>query len=184
MQPVVLETARLRLDQPVAGDRDRVLEYCRDPLFEAFMTLPWPYETRHADYFLGELVPRGWADASELTWAIRSAPGRELMGVIGWRRGRGDLGYWIGAPHRGAGYMTEALAAVTAWLFDEAAVESVAWECVAGNRASAAVARKSGFRFTGERPTQLTFRDGTHPLAWHGELAAADDRRPRDGWPL
>jgi RimJ/RimL family protein N-acetyltransferase len=107
MQPVVLETARLRLDQPVAGDCDRVVEYCRDPLFEAFMTLPWPYETRHADYFLGELVPRGWADASELTWAIRSAPGRELMGVIGW-----------------------------------------------------------------------------HPLAWHGELAAADDRRPRDGWPL
>jgi RimJ/RimL family protein N-acetyltransferase len=59
----------------------------------------------------------------------------------------------------------------------------VAWECVVGNAASVSVARKAGFTFTGERPTALTFRDGTHPLAWHGVLRADEPRVERPGWP-
>lgn len=183
MKPFVLDTARLRLDQPVAADRDRVIEYCRDPVFEHFMTLPWPYEPQHADFFLDDLVPRGWASESELTWALRAAPGAPLLGVVGWRAERSDLGYWIGEPHRGQGYMTEAVTAVTDWLFAVHGVGAVGWECVVGNFSSAAVARKSGFRFTGEGPTDLAFRDNTHPAAWHGALRADDDRNPKPGWP-
>ena len=184
MQTAVIESARLWLDQPVITDRDRVAEYCRDPLFERFMTLPRPYELRHADLFLEKLVPRGWADGSELTWALRTGAGEQLLGVVGWRAERGDLGYWIGAPHRGNGFMTEAVVAVTDWLFAEQGTDVVAWECVVGNAASVSVARKSGFSFTGERPTELTFRDGSHPPAWHGILRAGEGHAPKGGWPL
>ena len=57
MHPVVLTTERLVLHTPMARDRDRIVEYCRDPLFETFMTLPWPYEPKHAEGFVLALVP-------------------------------------------------------------------------------------------------------------------------------
>lgn len=176
-------TARLWLDRPVSGDRERVAEYCADPAFEHTMTLPWPYRMRHADFFLDTLVPDGWADGSELTWAIRSGEGQPLLGVIGWRADRGDVGFWLGAENRGFGYMTEALNAVTDWLFAHRGIVGVAWECVDGNLASASVARKAGFTFTGVRPTTLRFRDGSHPLSWHAEIGRGDAHEPTDGWP-
>ena len=182
MRPQVIKTARLTLDQPGDGDRDAIVEYCRDPLFERYMTLPWPYEPRHADHFVDELVPLGWSTGSEYTWVLRSAAGGPLLGAIGYRMARADIGYWLGAPHRGRGLMTEAMTAVADWLFTSGQARIV-WECVVGNRASAAVARNSGFTFTGERPTELTFRDGSHPAAWHGELFATDDRTVKAGWP-
>ena len=182
MKPYTLRSERLVLDQPLPGDRDTVVTYCRDPLFETFMTLPWPYEPRHADYFIDELVPRGWESGGELTWALRQHSGGPLLGAIGWRATRNDIGYWLGAPHRGKGYMTEAVAAVTAHLFAEFALTEIGWECVVGNAASAAVARKTGFRYTGEAASDLAFRDGTHPSAWHGILAAGDTTE-KVGWP-
>jgi RimJ/RimL family protein N-acetyltransferase len=182
MKPVVLSTARLWLDQPTSDDRDLIVEFCRDPLFESFMTLPWPYEPRHADFFIDDLVPTGWATGSEFTWALREHEGGPLLGTIGARMARNDIGYWLGAPHRGKRYMVEALDCVVSWLFDQG-WESISWECVVGNRASVAVARANGFRFTGERPTDLVFRDGSHPPAWHGELARDDPREPQEGWP-
>lgn len=183
MIPVTLTTERLVLDLPVPDDRDLVVEYCRDPVFERFMLTPWPYEPQHADGFLGGLVPGGWAHGTEFTWALRHRTGGPLLGVIGFREATADLGYWLGAPHRGHGLMPEAAAAVLDWLFAQGR-ERVAWECVPGNTASASVARKAGFRFLGERPSALGSRDGLPATAWHAELLATDDRIPKPGWPV
>ena len=67
----VLRTERLWLDSPVLLDRFAVAEYCRDPLLETLRTLPWPYELRHADFFLY----------------------RAVIGAIGRRRELGDVGF-------------------------------------------------------------------------------------------
>ena len=165
---------------PVGGeaDRDSIVEYCRDPLFERAMTLPWPYEPQHADFFVRRHAPDGWADDTEYTWALRRYGA--FLGVIGWRAERGDLGFWLGAPHRGHGYMPEAVHAVADWLFARG-VERIGWECVVGNTASASVARKAGFVYTHTGPTDLLFRDGTRPLAWHAILDR--DRTPPPAWP-
>jgi RimJ/RimL family protein N-acetyltransferase len=179
----VLRTERLWLDSPVLSDRFAVTEYCRDPLFETLMTLPWPYELRHADFFLYRVVPGGWLSGDEFTWALRESEGSPLLGIIGWRRELGDIGFWLGAPHRGSGLMTEAVVAVTGWLAAELGLSEIAWECVVGNAASVSVARKAGFVFTGERPTELTFRDGTHPPSWHAVLRVGEPRVEHPGWP-
>ena len=179
----VLHTKRLRLDSPALSDRLAVARYCRDPLFETLMTLPWPYEQRHADFFLHRVVPGGWLSGDELTWAVRENESGPLLGIVGWRSELSDIGFWLGAPHRGRGLMTEAVIAVTDWLMTDFGRTEIAWECVIGNAASVSVARKSGFTFTGERPTELTFRDGSHPAAWHGVLRAGEPRVERTGWP-
>jgi RimJ/RimL family protein N-acetyltransferase len=182
MMPVTLRTPRLVLDQPVAADRDAIVEYCRDPLFETFMTLPWPYQPQHADFFINDVVPTGWASGSELSWSIRESDGGPLIGALGWRSVGNDVGYWLGAPHRGRGIMTEALTAVTDYLFTEFDLAEIRWECVVGNMASARVAEKSGFSYTGEGPTELAFRDGSHPAAWHGILTPDRSSNGLD-WP-
>jgi RimJ/RimL family protein N-acetyltransferase len=180
VKPVTLTTDRLVLDELLPADRDLVVEYCRDPLFEKFMLTPWPYEPKHADMFIDNVAPVGWQTEREFTWAIRRDG--VFLGVIGYRELTGDIGYWLGAPHRGHGYMPEAVAAVLDWLF-ATGHELVLWECVAGNAASLSVARSCGFRYTGEGPSALGSRDGKPPLSWHGELRATDDRTPKPGWP-
>jgi RimJ/RimL family protein N-acetyltransferase len=183
MKPVTLATERLVLDLPAVSDRDLIVEYCRDPLFERFLTTPWPYRHHHAQSFVAEFVPGGWASGDELTWAVRTGEGSPLIGVIGWRADHSDLGFWLGAPHRGNGYMTEATIAVTDWVFGQFGVEKVLWECFVGNTASAHTAKRAGFRFDGERPALHPDRGGAIPLVWSGSLRTGDPHASTEGWP-
>jgi RimJ/RimL family protein N-acetyltransferase len=211
MEPVVLETPRLRLDSPVAADQERVFEYCQDPLFERYLTVPWPYTRAHARYFTDRFVPDGWANDKEYTWAIRlradgdsgsagsagaesNAAGTggpddagqgargELVGVVGFDREHNSIGFWLGAPHRGRGYVPEAATAVVEWIFS-LGVTSIGWECVVGNLASASVARQLGFRYTGERDSAAPYRDGFPIASWHAELTPATLGIHQQGWP-
>lgn len=181
MIPVTLTTERLVLDQPTLADVALIAQYCADPLFETTMNTPWPYERKHAVHFVESHVPIGWEDDREYTWAIRADD--EFLGVIGYREETRDVGYWLGAPHRGRGYMTEAGSAVVDWLFAQGK-PALAWEALPGNLASASVARKLGFAFTGSGPSALVSRDGSTAQSWHAALAADDDRSAKDGWPL
>jgi RimJ/RimL family protein N-acetyltransferase len=180
MEPVVLRTRRLVLDQPTTRDVDRITVYCQDPPFERYMATPWPYRRPDAVHFVLRVAPAGWAAGTEETWAIR-LDGR-LVGMISARADAADVGYWLGRPHRGRGYLAEALQAVLDHRF-AAGQPLVHWECVVGNLPSARVAWRSGFRFTGAAPSAVTFRDGSHPPAWHGVLARDDQRTPQPGWP-
>jgi RimJ/RimL family protein N-acetyltransferase len=182
MKPVELRTRRLTLDQPTRADRDLIVEYCRDPLFERFMLTPWPYQPEHADTFVDRYVPEGWRTDREFTWALRRDG--VFLGVVGFREAAHDIGFWLGAPYRGNGYMPEAVTTVLDWAFDVRGADSVVWECMEGNVASMTVARKTGFAFTGAGPSLIPARDGSHPAAWHGRLHAEDDRAPKSGWPV
>lgn len=182
MTPVVLRSRRLILNQPNSADAPDVYTYCQDPAFEHTMPLPWPYHRSDADSFIDDYVPRGWATDTEFTWALRLAEDGPLLGVVGFRALRSDLGFWLGAPHRGRGYMPEAVGAVADWVFARG-VDRIAWECVVGNLASLSVARATGFTFTGEAPAEVVARDGSRPLSWHGVLTATDSRARKGGWP-
>jgi RimJ/RimL family protein N-acetyltransferase len=194
MHPVTLFSTRLRLDLPQPADAQRVFEYCQDPAFEHYLAaLPWPYRLEDATDFITVQVPAGWATARECTWAIRAAHAPDLIGVISLRLPEGtsattgvragSIGFWLGAPHRGQGLIGEAQELVLDWAFTDGLVDAVHWECVVGNLASARVAQKAGFTFTATAPSIPRYRDGAHPLSWHGVLRAADDRTPRPGWP-
>jgi RimJ/RimL family protein N-acetyltransferase len=180
MKPVVLHTERLVLDQPTLDDADLVTVYCQDPVFETYMVTPWPYVRGDAEVFLGRLVPRWWDEESEFTWALRLDG--ELIGVIGYRTGGKDIGFWLGGPHRGRGYMPEAVSAVLDWVFT-LTNDDVLWECFPGNVASAGVARKCGFRFQGVGKSIFTDRRGDHPTTWKATIAETDSREPKPGWP-
>jgi len=181
-QPVELRSERLLLSAPTAADVDAIVHYCNDPLFERYLTTPWPYTRADAEEFVERIVPEWWASGSECTWGIHSPDGA-LMGMIGWRSG-GDVGFWMGAENRGRGYMVEALSAVCDWVFAERGADVILWETLPGNVASARVARAAGFRYAGIAPVIIPARDGSFPESWHGELHRDDHRDPKPGWPL
>ncbi|SDS25314.1 GNAT family N-acetyltransferase [Microterricola viridarii] len=184
MDIVALRTERLVLDQLQEGDVDAITAYCQDPLFERYLTVPWPYRREHAAGFVNELAPAWWQSGAEATWALRREEGGPLMGVLSFRMPKHDLGFWIGEEHRGFGYMPEAVSRVADWAFDEAVpgLQAVGWECIAGNVASARVARKAGFRFTRTAPSSIPDRDDAHPESWYGTLGRGI-RSIHEGWP-
>ena len=93
-----------------------------------------------------------------------------------------DIGFWLGGPHRGRGYMPEAFGAVADFAF-ELSPRPLLWECVPGNFASASAARKAGFSYLGEGTSLYPDRSGAEAVAWRGTLAPTDSRDPKPGWP-
>jgi RimJ/RimL family protein N-acetyltransferase len=124
------------------------------------MTLPWPYTLGDASAFVGEYGAHAWESGSEFSWAIREIDEGPLLGMIGYRTALSDVGFWLGKPHHGKGMMSAAVRLVAAKLFDMGITSEIGWECVVGNLASMAVARKSGFAFTGIDPRGLRHATG------------------------
>lgn len=185
MEPVTLVGDGVVLTTLRDTDIDLIVEYCGDPVFERFLTTPWPYERSHAEFFVREYAAGGWERGDEATWAIRGDADGELWGAIGVRLPSGSVGYWLGAPHRGRGITRAAFELVADFAFspDGLGLERLTWECAIGNIASAALARSVGFRYDGEALGEVANRDGERELAWTGSMTAAD-RGTRSVWPM
>lgn len=181
MDTVILYADGLVLNQPTEADIPLITKYCQDPLFEKFLTIPWPYSQADAEFFVHEVVHNGWRSGEDLIWAIRHDG--TFLGVISVRAANFMIGYWIGAEHRGAGHMSRAATAVIDWVFESGWSDVVRWEARIGNVGSFAVARTLGFQYTGITPASTASRDGSTPDCWWAELHAEDDRARKDGWP-
>jgi len=144
-----IRTARLELRPLRTSDAGPITMHASDRRV-AWMTaaIPHPYPPGAAAAFIeGTLKGRRGEDV----WAIDATPadGEELVGVIGYRPGDHELGYWIGAPYWGSGYATEAVMAVIGHLFAERGIGHILAGVFADNDASAAVLAKAGFWETG-----------------------------------
>jgi RimJ/RimL family protein N-acetyltransferase len=183
VQPFVLESPALRLEVPGPADVEAIVEACQDPVLQRFTTVPAPYSRDDALTFLDRIVGRGWATGREATWGLRGPGSSLLLGVVSVRLGTRDVGFWTTRAARGRGLMTEAVRLVADWALGEADLGQLHWEGYVGNDASAAVARRAGFTYTGVGPGMHPGRDGGRPLCWKARLRAGDDRLPKQGWP-
>ena len=183
MRPFTLRSAIVELRVPEAADVPAIVEACRDDATQRFTTVPSPYGRADAQFFLDRIVDHGWATGRELTWGLRAPGSSELVGMVSIRTAARDVGFWTAPAARGRGLMTEAVRLVADWALGEGGLADIRWEAYVGNDASAAVARRAGFTFTGVAPGRNPGRDGSLPLCWHGRLSAGDDRSPVSGWP-
>ena len=94
--------------------------------------VPHPYGLADARHFIGEIAGE-WDRAIEIDGA--------LAGVIGISDG---LGYWLGQPFWGQGYMGEAAKAMVAAWFEEGN-DALSSGYFLGNGASAAILNRLGF---------------------------------------
>lgn len=146
----VIESQRLTLRVPARGDVERVAAFCVDRDVARMTTrMPSPYTRDHAQDFVARC--RDQDRSRDNTFAI-DLPGEGLIGVIGLftpPEGGIELGYWIGRPHWGRGFATEAARAALNWAKTVWNKRYVVAGHFADNEASGRVLVKAGFLYTG-----------------------------------
>lgn len=146
---------RAYLSPPQAGDLPQLLAHLRDPgIARNTLRIPFPYTARDARSFLAAVRRRRRRFRHPMDWAIRTPEGA-LIGLIGLQgtygpaSHRDELGYWLAKPHRGNGIMPRAVQAVVRLAFHAYGLSRLEMSVFRGNRASARVAQKCGFRLEG-----------------------------------
>jgi len=157
-------------------------EQCQDPVSQQWTTVPIPYAMDDALTFVGEIMPKGWADDSEWGFAVE-AEGR-YAGTISLRNegdGRAEIAYGSHPWVRGTGVMERALRLMLEWGFNERGLRTVIWLANEGNWPSRKVAWRLGFTFEGSLRRWLPQR-GELRNAWVGTLLRDDPMEPQKPW--
>src|ERR1700733_1589441 len=106
----VLETTRLVLRAPRLEDAKAITALANDRrIAENTARIPHPYRVEHAETFITS-VNKGSGAISLLVTCEGEPIGACGFGSLD--EGPFEVGYWIGAPHWGKGYATEALRAI------------------------------------------------------------------------
>lgn len=148
-----LETTRLRLRPFAASDAPLVRELAGDARVAApTLNIPHPYPSDLAARWIAGHVAAA-AEGRFYTFAIADRAAAALFGAITLRveaaHARAELGYWLGVPYWGRGYMSEAARRVTAFGFAVLGLHRIQATCLPGNPASARVLEHVGMRGEG-----------------------------------
>ena len=180
MDPVELTAGRLHLRPWQPSDADAVLTACTDAETQRWTTVPSPYTAEHARAFVGEVSARGWADGTDLGFAVCDSTTGEVLGAIAIRRRPAhdcwDVGFWATPTARGQGVMSDALGVLCRWAFAELGAQRIEWYAEVGNWASRRVAEKAGFTVEGVLRSGLPAREGRCD-AWVAARLPGDPER-------
>ncbi len=163
-----LQTERLTLQALTSADLEDVVRLVGNyDVSKMLVPVAHPYTHAHAQEFL-QLDKDGALDA---LWMIHDAAG--LCGAVS----IGDeLGYWLGQPAWGKGYMTEAATAAVSHYFDTRDVAQIQSSYFVGNDASRRVLEKLGFKDVG---AQVRFS-----AARQANVLARGMRSTREDWDM
>lgn len=140
-------TPRLRLSPLRTEQAQRLAELGNDPFIAAHTAnFPSPYTLETAQAYIRQVSESEHARGNPV-FGIELLDGT-LIGVVNLklseRHRSGHLGYWMGAPYRGNGYMSEAARAVVEHGFQALNLHRVESACFAVNEASARVLENAG----------------------------------------
>lgn len=123
----------------------------------------WPRDALSRPAFIARLKAQAeeWhGDRAYHFLIFRQLDGQLLGGLslTNVRRGvaqAGTLGYWIGVPYQGQGYMSDALQAVSRFAFERLRLHRLEAACLPHNVKSRAALARTGFREEGFAPLYL-----------------------------
>ena len=120
-------------------------------------TVPWPYPEKGAvDFITKKVLPV--QGKGKWVWGIflKDNPD-ELIGAVDlWREGHPEhRGFWLGKKFWAQGIMTEAVAPITEYAFNELGFEKLIFSNALGNTRSRRIKEKTGARFLRTEPAQF-----------------------------
>lgn len=145
-----VQTGRLTLRLPVPGDADAVAAYVGDPDV-ALMTarIPHPYPPGAATQFIMDSLAET-ACGRRLVCVVARSGSDAPIGTVelsfDGETGGAELGYWIGKPHWGRGYASEAAAALVGIGFKEHKLTRIVARALTSNTASLRVLENIGMQ--------------------------------------
>jgi RimJ/RimL family protein N-acetyltransferase len=158
MLPVKIETKRLVLRAPIRGDVPDLVRLADNRnVALPLARMPMPYTRADAVGFVEILAQR--ADARPYAVTL---DGR-MIGVVGLTFHEDqppELGYWLGEPYWGKGYMTEAARALIEAAHRTGHYERIAARALLSNDASIRVLEKLGFKRTGKKKSETPHNFG------------------------
>jgi RimJ/RimL family protein N-acetyltransferase len=173
-----IRTARLVLRPPRLSDAERLVAlFANWEVVRWLSSPPWPYAPEHARDFV---AARSRPDPDFITAAITLD--NEFIGAIDAiikpastvQRERGySVGYWLGQPYWGHGYMSEAARGFITHVFATIADDTLYSGAFSNNAASLRIQEKLGFR----RDSTGAFYSNPHAKDMHHvntSLARAD----------
>lgn len=177
-----LRTHRLRLRPFRMDDAPAVAGLCADRrIADTTLSVPHPYDENDARAWIAT-HREAWEAGRRADWAVTSSDGNTLVGAVGLIlepiHRRAELGYWIGVPHWGKGYATEAARAVVDFAFDGLGLHRVFATHFARNPASGRVMEKLGFRLEGRMPGHAWKWGKPEDLVMRGLVRAARPGTP------
>jgi ribosomal-protein-alanine N-acetyltransferase len=146
MKSLPLNNARVILRSPTTKDATELIALNRASrvLHRSYVSPPRTPET------FADLLRRSRREDSACLLICRAEEGA-IIGAINWsqifRQGfqSAYLGYYIGAPHAGQGYMTEALVVALRYTFQQLKLHRLEANIQPGNVASIALVTRAGF---------------------------------------
>jgi ribosomal-protein-alanine N-acetyltransferase len=128
--------------------------------------VPHPYPPDGAIHFVSH-IRQGWEEETAYVFAIVAKEHDQFVGVMGLhpqvKHHLAEVGYWIGHPHWGKGYATEALQLLIQFAFETVGLNRVQAKHFVENPASGRVMQKAGMHYEGLHRQALfhnnTFKD-------------------------
>lgn len=135
------------------NDKHEVQELAGDKEIAATtLSIPHPYTLEDAEHWLQTKIDN-YENDKEIAWAISNRDTESLLGAIGLNLDRdnesAELGFWIGKPFWGNGFVTEAARRVIEYAFSEMKLNRVEAYHMVGNDASGRVMEKLGMQYEG-----------------------------------
>ncbi|MES0343707.1 MAG: GNAT family N-acetyltransferase [Anaerolineales bacterium] len=148
-----LQTERLILRAFQMDDAPAVEKYVAEEAIAATtLNIPHPYTLDMAEEWIGT-HKEAFENGQAVRFAITLGDRGKLLGAIGLEitaaHERAEIGYWIGKPHWGKGYCTEAAIAVLQHGFDSLGLERIFATHFRKNPASGRVMQKAGMEHEG-----------------------------------
>lgn len=167
-----IETDRLILRALEPLDAGRIEKYVSDPdVVRHVASLPNPLPAGFAISWIKEMN-KNMLTRHNYAAAIACKETGALMGVVSlcfpdYAKG-GEIGYWLGKPHRGQGYATEAVRKMVVVAFNRLGLHRVWAGVVHGNEESIRVLEKAGLVLEGEGECRFVSCDQPKPASIYG----------------
>ncbi len=148
-----LKTDRLILRPLEEKDAADLFPVMNDPDVTANLLLPHPYPAEKVSAWIRS-CHAAYEVCERYDLAVVRKDTGQVIGVcslckVSWEHLSAELVYWIGKPHWGQGFITEAARKVLEYGFLELGLERVCVGCFACNTASRRVIEKLGFIYEG-----------------------------------
>lgn len=148
-----LSTERLLLRQFQMSDKGVIRKLCDvKDIAATTLSIPHPFRLEDAEKWLKNKEV-DYNKGKEVAWAICLKKSGNLIGAIGMRleskHESAELGFWVGKPYWGHGYVTEAGKKVLQYSFNNLGLHRIEAHHMVGNDASGRVLEKLGLKYEG-----------------------------------
>ncbi len=174
-----LESERLILRKPEMKDAPHIQQLAgHEEVAKGTLTMPHPYEDGMAEEYIARVADTP-GTGGDYTFGIILKEIGTLIGNIGLRcnptHKTADLGYWVGVPYWGKGYVTEAAGEVLRFGFEALDLNKIHASHFTDNPASGRVMQKIGMTHEGTQRQQYWRWEMFRDLALYGILRSEYD---------